>query len=146
MLSPFNVGFVDLQSPAGLINGVIVFNYDGSVYATDESRMLAEQKDYTFKLGTLDQCYSEIYFGGKAQEIATIWANESLAGCSECAFQQYCGADPVHNHATQGDMYGYRPTSDFCQKNMEIIRYLIELMESDEKVKRMFQGWAKTVS
>ena len=51
MLTPFNVGFVDMQSPGGLINGVIVFNYDGGIYATDESRMLAEERDYTFKLG-----------------------------------------------------------------------------------------------
>ncbi len=143
ILTPFNVGFVDLQSPAGLISGVIVFNYDGGVYATDESRMLAEQKDYTFKLGTLGNNYNELYFGKKAQEIAQIWSNEALAGCSECAFQQYCGADPVHNHATQGDMYGYRPNSDFCQKNMEIIRYLIELMEGDERIKKIFESWVK---
>lgn len=144
MLSPFNVGFVDLQSPAGLINGVIVFNYDGGVYATDESRMLAEQNDFTFKLGTLDDSYNHLFFGKKSQEISEVWANESLAGCSECAFQQYCGADPVHNHATQGDMYGYRPNSDFCQKNMEIIRYLIDLMDSDNKIKKIFESWAKT--
>lgn len=143
ILTPFNVGFVDLQSPAGLINGVIVFNYDGGVYATDESRMLAEQKDYTFKLGTLEDTYNELFFGKKAQQISKLWANESLTGCSECAFQQYCGADPVHNHATQGDMYGYRPNSDFCQKNMEIIRYLIELMESDTGIKKIFESWAK---
>lgn len=143
ILTPFNVGFVDLQSPAGLINGVVVFNYDGCVYATDESRMLAEQNDQTFKLGTLDDSYDEIYFGQKAQEISLIWANESLAGCSECAFQQYCGADPVHNHATQNDMYGFRPGSDFCQKNMEIIRYLIELMESDTRIKDIFEGWVR---
>jgi His-Xaa-Ser system radical SAM maturase HxsB len=146
ILTPFNVGFVDLQSPAGLINGVIVFNYDGRVYATDESRMLAEQKDYTFKLGTLDDSYNDLFFGKKAQEIAQLWANEALTGCSECAFQQYCGADPVHNHATQGDMYGYRPNSDFCQKNMEIIRYLIELMESDKRIKKIFESWAKTAT
>lgn len=145
ILSPFNVGFVDLQSPAGLINGVIVFNYDGGVYATDESRMLAEQKDFTFKLGTLNDSYNDIFFGEKANEISKIWANESLAGCSECAFQQYCGADPVHNHATQGNMYGYRPNSDFCNKNMEIIRYLIELMESDERIRKIFENWARTV-
>lgn len=144
ILSPFNVGYVDLQSPAGLINGVIVFNYDGNVYATDESRMLAEQKDFTFKLGTLNDSYSDLFFGEKANEISEIWANESLAGCSECAFQQYCGADPVHNHATQGNMYGYRPNSDFCNKNMEIIRYLIELMESDERIRKIFESWART--
>jgi His-Xaa-Ser system radical SAM maturase HxsB len=146
ILTPFNVGFVDLQSPAGLINGVIVFNYDGGVYATDESRMLAEQKDYTFRLGTLEDSYNDLFFGEKAQKIAQLWANEALTGCSECAFQQYCGADPVHNHATQGDMYGYRPNSDFCQKNMEIIRYLIELMESDKRIKKIFESWAKTAT
>jgi His-Xaa-Ser system radical SAM maturase HxsB len=143
ILTPFNVGFVDLQSPAGLINGVIVFNYDGDVYATDESRMLAEQKDCTFKLGSLKDSYSDIFFGEKANQISEVWANEALAGCSECAFQSYCGADPVHNHATQNDIYGYRPTSDFCEKNMEIIRYLIELMESDERIKSIFHRWAR---
>jgi His-Xaa-Ser system radical SAM maturase HxsB len=143
ILTPFNVGYVDMQSPAGLINGVIVFNYDGFVYATDESRMLAEQKDFTFKLGTLDDDYNKLFFGEKAQKISLIWANESLAGCSECAFQQYCGADPVHNHATQGDMYGFRPSSDFCEKNMEIIRYLIELMETDSQIKNIFESWIK---
>lgn len=142
MLTPFNVGFVDMQSPAGLINGVVVFNYDGKVYATDESRMLAEMKDFSFLLGDLDSStYSDIFFGEKAQRISKVWANESLAGCSECAFQTYCGADPVHHWATQGDAYGYRPGSSFCQKNMEIIRYLFELMATDKEVEAIFKNW-----
>lgn len=142
MLTPFNVGFVDMQSPAGLISGVIVFNYDGYVYATDESRMLAEKGDYSFQLGHLQKnTYDEIFYGIKAQKISQIWANETLAGCSDCAFQQYCGADPVHNWATQGDVYGYRPTSSFCAKNMEIIRYLFELLDSDSEIKRIFENW-----
>lgn len=146
ILTPFNTGFVDMQSPAGLINGVVVFNYEGGVYATDESRMLAEQDDHSFKLGTLDDSYNDLFFGEKAQEISLVWSNESIAGCSECAFQQYCGADPVHNHATQGDMYGYRPTSDFCKKNMEIIRYLIELMENDDRIKKIFESWIQNTN
>lgn len=142
ILTPFNVGFVDMQSPAGLINGVIVFNYDGYVYATDESRMLAEKKDYSFRLGHLDSdTYNDIFYGEKSRKISQIWANETLAGCSDCAFQQYCGADPVHHWATQGDVYGYRPTSSFCEKNMEIIRYLFELMDSDKEIKRIFENW-----
>ncbi|MDM1530893.1 His-Xaa-Ser system radical SAM maturase HxsB [Myroides odoratimimus] len=140
MLTPFGVGYVDLQSPAGLVTGVIVYNYNGEIYATDESRMLAEQKDFTFRLGDVNNSYEEIFFGDKVQKITEVWANESLTGCSECAFQQYCGADPVHNHATQGDMYGYRPDSDFCKKNMSIIEHLFELMK-DDKVKRIFESW-----
>ena len=142
MLTPFPVGYVDLQSPAGLINNVIVFNYDGKVYASDEARMLAEMGDFTFHVGDLQtSSYEDIFYGTKAQEIAQIWANESLPGCSECAFQSYCGADPVQNHATQGDMVGYRPTSPYCQRNMEIIRYLFELMETDARATAVFHNW-----
>lgn len=142
ILTPFPVGYVDLQSPAGVINSVVVFNYDGNVYASDESRMLAEMGDMTFRLGNLDSdSYEEIFHGRKAEEIALNWATESLAGCSECAFQAYCGADPVRYYATQGDMYGFRPSSAHCVKNMEIIRYLFELMENDKEAREIFYGW-----
>jgi His-Xaa-Ser system radical SAM maturase HxsB len=143
ILTPFPVPYVDLQSPAGLINSVIVFNYDGKVYATDESRMLAEMNDFTFQLGDLDtSSYNEIFYGDKVMELSDVWSNEGLAGCSDCAFQNYCGADPIFNYATQGDIYGYRPTSSFCQKNMEIIRHLLELMDADKKIETIFRNWA----
>ena len=104
ILTPFSVGFVDLQSPAGIINNVIVYNYDGYVYASDESRMLAEFNDYTFQLGHVSDKYEDIFYGKKAQELAKSWATEIIAGCSNCAFQGYCGADPVRNYSTQGDV------------------------------------------
>jgi His-Xaa-Ser system radical SAM maturase HxsB len=142
ILTPFPVGYVDLQSPAGLINNVIVFNYDGAIYASDEARMLAEMKDYTFRLGQLGQStYNEIFYGEKASALSEVMTNESLAGCSECAFQSYCGADPVHHHATQGDVYGYRPTSTFCQRNMWIIEHLITLMTDDPRIEKVFRTW-----
>ncbi|MCK8495891.1 His-Xaa-Ser system radical SAM maturase HxsB [Spirosoma sp. RP8] len=144
ILTPFPVGYVDLSSPSGSITNAIVFNYDGAVYASDESRMLAEMNDFTFQLGHLDtHSYADIFYGPKTQQLTQAWTNESLPGCSECAFQSYCGADPIHNHATQGDLWGYRPTSTFCQKNMEIIRYLIDLMETDPTVKAIFESWIK---
>ena len=37
IITPFSIGYVDLQSPSGAINNAIVFNYDGKVYASDES-------------------------------------------------------------------------------------------------------------
>ncbi len=142
MLTPFPVGYVDLQSPAGLINSVIVFNYDGKIYASDEARMLAEMRDFTFLLGSLGTTsYNEIFYGEKSTEISDVFTNESLAGCSDCAFQSYCGADPVYNYATQGEQYGFRPTSSFCQKNMEIIRYLVELMDADKRIEKIFRTW-----
>ncbi len=65
MLTPFTTGFVDLQSPAGIINSVVVYNYDGYVYASDESRRLAEYHDYTFRLGHVTDKYENLFYGKK---------------------------------------------------------------------------------
>jgi len=142
MLTPYTTGFVDLQSPAGIINSVLVYNYDGYVYASDESRMLAEQGDFSFRLGSVNDCYTDIVHGEKAQQCAKVWANESLAGCSDCGIRIYCGADPVRNYSTQGDSYGYRPKSLLCKKNKAIIEYLISLIINRyDEVMPIFRNW-----
>lgn len=144
MLTPYTTGFVDLQSPAGTINSVIIYNYDGYVYASDESRMLAEVKDYSFRLGKVTDRYEEIVCGDKAKKIGKVWANETLAGCSNCAVKAYCGADPVRHHSTQGDMYGFRPTSFVCKKNKAIIEYILTLIvERGEEVLPVFRSWVR---
>ena len=142
ILTPFPIGFVDLQTPAGIINGVIVYNYDGYVYASDESRMLAENRDYTFRLGKITDKYEDLFYGRKAQELSRIWSTECIAGCSECAYQSICGADPVRNYSTQGDAYGYRPSSTICRKNRAIIEYIFKLLdERTDEVLPIFMNW-----
>lgn len=144
ILTPYTTGFVDLQSPAGIINSVLIYNYDGYVYASDESRMLAEKGDYTFRLGKLSDKYEDIIYGEKVRKISKIWSNEVLAGCSNCPIRVYCGADPVRNHSTQGDMYGFRPSSLFCKKNKAIIEYIISLIAHREsEVMPIFKSWLR---
>ena len=79
ILTPFPIGFVDLQSPSGIVNGVAVYNYDGYVYASDESRMLAEYDDYTFRLGRVSDRYENLFYGRRVQEISRLWATEYIA-------------------------------------------------------------------
>ena len=57
ILTPHRTRYVDMQSPAGEAWSVLVYNYDGDVYASDESRMLAEMNDRTFRLGNVHQGY-----------------------------------------------------------------------------------------
>jgi His-Xaa-Ser system radical SAM maturase HxsB len=142
ILTPFPIGFVDLQTPSGIINGVIVYNYDGYVYASDESRMLAENKDYSFRLGRITDRYEDLFYGKRAQELSRLWSTECIAGCSECAYQTICGADPVRNYSTQGDAYGHRPSSLLCRKNKAIIEYLFSLLdERTDEVLPIFMNW-----
>ena len=58
---------------------------------------------------------------------------EGVPMCVDCGFQPYCGSDPVYHHATQGDVVGFKPSSDFCRKNMAVMRHLIRLLEDDEQ-------------
>lgn len=143
ILTPFTNGYVDLQSPAGAGFSVVVYNYDGEVYASDESRMLAEMGDTNLRLGNmLENTYEEIFFGEQMQAIAAASCNESLPGCSDCVFQPFCGADPVYNYATQGDMFGHRPTSGFCRRNMGVMRHLFELLYSgDHGLEEIIWSW-----
>jgi His-Xaa-Ser system radical SAM maturase HxsB len=146
ILTPYGTGYVDLQSPAGAGISVLVYNYDGDVYATDESRMLAEMGDHTFRLGNvLSNTYEDIFTGEPFLNILSASCNQSINGCSDCAFQTYCGADPVFNYATQGDIFGDRPSSSFCHRNMEIIKHLFEMISSaDAELMRIFLAWVQT--
>lgn len=142
MLTPFNPGYVDLISPAGIGMKVLVYNYDGDVYASDEARMLAEMGDRTFRIGNvMTDAYEDIVFSDALLDPIEASFAGSVPMCADCAFEPYCGSEPVFHHATQGDFVGRKPTSLFCNRNMEIFRYLIELMERSPEVERIFRSW-----
>lgn len=115
MLTSQPTGYVDLQSPAGAGLGALVYNYNGEVYASDEGRMLAEMGDKTFHLGSVHQTsWEDLFLESPLLDIADRTMTEGLPGCSDCAFQPWCGSDPIFHHATQGDVVGHRPTSAFA--------------------------------
>jgi His-Xaa-Ser system radical SAM maturase HxsB len=143
ILTPHGTRYVDMQSPAGEVWNVLVYNYDGDVYASDESRMLAEMNDRTFRLGNVHKDTRRTLFtGDPALQLFHASCNQALAGCSDCAFQSYCAADPVYHHSTQGDMYGNRPTSGFCSRNMEVFKQLFAIIEeNDPETMRILWSW-----
>ena len=145
LLTPHNPGYVDLQSPTGLGINVIVFNYDGYVYASDEARMLAEMNEYKFRLGNiLENTYEEILTSDILLDCIEDTLTESSPMCTDCAYQPYCGSDPVYHYATQRDIVGNKPKSGFCAKNMGVIELLINKMESDHDTKKIFLEWTYT--
>lgn len=128
ILTPFATRYVDLDSPSGAGISAVVYNYDGSVYPSDEARMLREMGDESFRLGTVRDSYEDLFASERFLQLVSDGTAEALPGCSDCAFQPFCGGDPVFHHATQGDRIGHRSTSLFCRKNMAIIRLLFDLL------------------
>ena len=143
MLTPFGTGYVDLRSPAGIGIAAVVYNYDGDVYASDESRMLAEMGDTRFRIGNVHKnSYAEIFQSESLLGPLEDSFAASVPMCSECAFEPWCGADPVYHYATQGDVIGNKARSGFCTRNMAIFRRLVSLMRSDQETRRIFLRWA----
>ncbi|MDC0685722.1 His-Xaa-Ser system radical SAM maturase HxsB [Sorangium atrum] len=142
IFSPLGSAYVDLQSPAGIGIGALVYNYDGAVYASDEGRMLAEMGDQTFRLGHVDQEDYEALMTSEA--LLSSLSDTMLEGspmCADCPFLPYCGADPVFHRATQGDAVGHKAFSSFCAKQMGVLRHLIGLLETDAEARDILLRW-----
>jgi uncharacterized protein len=143
MLTNANPGYVDLTSPAGIGIGALVYNYDGAVYASDEGRMLAENGDTTFRLGFLGQeSYEEMMTSAALLDPLEESFAASAPQCSDCAFERWCGADPVFHHATAGDPVGRKPESAFCRRNTAVFRYLLDRYTCDPHARDLFRTWA----
>jgi uncharacterized protein len=143
MLTSEDPGYVDLASPARIGIGAIVYNYDGDVYASDEGRMLAEMGDKSFRLGNVhEDGYEEIMLSEAL--LGPLEASFTLSApmCNDCAFEPYCGSDPVFHHATAGEPVGRKPLSAFCRRNMSIFRLLLDRYESDPHARELFLAWA----
>ena len=131
------------MNPAGLGIAVIVYNYDGKIYASDEGRMLAESGDDYFCLGTTEDSYSDIFTSDKLLTTLESSFTKSVPLCSDCVYEEFCGADPVFHYATQKDIVGHKPTSEFCNRNIEIFKHLINLMDKSPKIEKLFRSWVR---
>ncbi len=143
MLTNEDPGYVDLGSPARIGIGALVYNYDGDVYVSDEGRMLAEMGDTSFRLGNLHRdSYTELMLSDALLAPLEDTFTLSVPMCCDCAYEPYCGANPVLHHATLGDPVGRKPLSTFCQRNMRIFRLLLDRYENDPVARNVFLSWA----
>ena len=142
ILTPFSTGFVDLQSPSGAGISGVIYNYNGKIYPADEARMLSRMGDDYFCMGTVYDKYSEIFNGKIIRDIVFNSCVETMPICSECVYQQYCGADPIRNYLETKDLMGYRLNSGFCKKNKMILDYIFSILKkADEDTMDIFWSW-----
>ena len=134
--------FTDLQSPAGYVFGALVFNYDGRVFGSDEARMLWEStKSNELVLGKVEDSAKHVMNNKHAVSLLSDTFLSTMPGCEECAYQPYCGADPFHHLATQGDHIGDKSKSFFCDVETGIFDHLFELYETNSEAKGIFKKW-----
>jgi His-Xaa-Ser system radical SAM maturase HxsB len=142
ILTPFHSGYVDLRSPAGAGLGVLVYNYNGQVYPSDEARMAAETGDRRFALGSVRDPLDQLLSSPAMRWLARGAVAETHPDCASCAFVPYCGADPVFHAITQGEPDAPRLGSEFCDRQKALFQLLFaRLARRDSETMRTFLAW-----
>lgn len=143
ILTPHATGFVDLQSPAGVGIAGAIYDHDGSVYPSDEARMLARMGDAHFRLGNVrTDSYEAVFNGEKLRGLIADSCVETTAPCAYCVYQAYCGTDPVRNYLETKDVRRNMAGTGFCTKNRLIFDGLFRLLrEADEETLDIIWSW-----
>ncbi len=132
ILSPFDAGYVDLQSPTGAGLSTIVYNYDGYVYPSDEARMLAESGDFVLRLGVIGSPLTELLSSPVMYSLVSASLSSRTPGCVDCAFQSYCGPDPVAAHAQHGTFSPPVHWTEHCNRSKWLFDFLFRRLKSGD--------------
>lgn len=143
ILSPFDAGYVDLQSPTGAGLGTLVYNYDGHVYPSDEARMLAETGDTSLRLGRIGDSLRTLLTGPVARNLVKSSLVRYVPGCRECAFNPYCGPDPVSTYNRFGTMDAPVYQTEHCKRQLWMFDYMFRrLQDADSWFDDLAHDWA----
>jgi His-Xaa-Ser system radical SAM maturase HxsB len=135
--------YLDIRSPCGAGIGQIAYGYDGSVFTCDEGRMLHEDGDDTFLIGHVAESKYRDVVGHETVRALALASNlDAQPGCTTCAYRPYCGVCPVHNHRTQGSIFGRMSESRWCAVHMGIQDFLFELIaRGDPRTLEILDRW-----
>lgn len=144
ILSPFDAGYVDLQSPTGAGLAVLVYNYDGYVYPSDEARMLAEVGDVSLRLGRIGEPLDALMRAPVMQKMVAQSLSTRNPSCATCAFNPYCGPDPVGAQAEFGTMDALPRFTEHCKRSTWLFDYFFrKLQTADEAFLDIAYRWAQ---
>ncbi len=142
MLPKFN-GYADLKSPSGMFLNCILFNYDGKIYGSDESRMLQKvHPEVDFSIGSFQHNHSSININDFAKSAISKGFNQYHPGCNTCAYQPFCGVDPCHHISLQGEPIGDKSQSFFCSYHKSTFRLISNEITKKSNLGFLLESWA----
>ena len=140
ILQPGRERHVDLRQPNPIGVDYVVVDYDGSVYPTDEARMLARS-------GVIDLAIGDVHQGWDSDQrrlLSVHSTNDGDPACERCAYQPYCGRDVIDDIARYGTIDVPRHDTEFCRRHLYMFDLAFELLDSDDaSVRYSLARWLK---
>lgn len=131
---------VDLRNPNPMGLDYVVIDHDGTVYPTDEARMLARSGVIDLSPGTVRDGW-----GGPKRDLLNANAtNQFDPDCRRCAYQPFCGRDVVDDLARYGRIDVPRHETEFCRRHLHLFDFAFQLIYSeDEAVLHSLARWLR---
>lgn len=144
ILSTFDAGYVDLQSPTGAGSSVLVYNYDGHVYPSDEARMLAETGDTSLRMGRIGTPMETLLASDLRKDLDRASRVDEIAACQACPYSLFCAPNPVDAQAQFGTLYAPVLETEHCQRHMGMFDAMFAaLRTADEDLQDLMHRWAQ---
>ncbi len=143
LMKIFNVkdpAFMDIRSPSGIAVWGVAYNYDGKIYASDESRMLGRMWDDSFLMCEALDDGEENYKNMINSDITKIAVQSStldwLPWYNDHVYKPYLWVDIIHNYKTAGSLYNPIMKDEKMKMQIAILDYIFEKLQNpaDEKI------------
>ncbi len=137
--------YMELRSPCGAGTGQMAYNYDGRIYTCDEGRMIGKMGDDIFLIGhAVEDTHRDAVSHETVRAMAAASYLDAVPGCSDCAYNPYCGVCPIYNYVEQGDLFGKMPGSDWCRISMGICDHLFgRLAREGDQLREVLERWTR---
>lgn len=146
ILTPYSSGFVDLQSPSGSATSAMIYEINGDIFPSDEARMMYRMnQDEDVLLGNVyKDSRRSIFTNEKLEKLLMNSVVEALPGCAWCAYQPYCGVDPIRSYFEIGSYISFKPDDFLCKMYKGMFDTIMHYLDGgDDFIKDLFWAWAR---
>lgn len=131
-------GYVDLRSPARFGSDYCVIDFDGTLYPSDEARMLSRTRTIDLAIGSMASGFDE----EKLAQLNHLAMNEIHPDCVHCAYLPYCGIDVIDDISRYGRIDIPKHETWFCRRQTSLFDLVFgKVATQDARYVSAFLKW-----
>lgn len=146
ILNDRDPAFMDIRSPSGIAIWGVAYNYDGKVYASDESRMLWRMWIDDFLLTDMKETWWETYTAMLSSDVTKISVQSScldgLPGYNDHVYKPYLWVDIIHNFKMTDSLYLPLAKDQKMKLQIWILDYIFDKLQNDPEAAEIFTRWS----
>lgn len=119
---------VDIRNPSLFAADYLVIDFDGSLYPSDEARMVTRTGQVDLKIGTVFRGLDQDAVGA----LNAMPFNNTHEDCIHCPYQPYCGTDYVDDISRYRRVDLPKANTWFCNRHLSVFDKVFSLIYSPE--------------